>query len=112
MRGTAATLIANYGAAATFSRTAGSTFSPATGAYTGGASTTIAGKAVRMNYEKREIDGQIVQRGDFKLLFGAESGEPAIGDTVAFNGSNYRVMDVSATSPADVAVMYDVQCRR
>lgn len=112
MQGTAAALIDSFGTAATFTRTTGSTFNPATGSYTGGTVVTIAGNAVRMDYAKGEIDGELVQRGDFKLLFGGAAGEPAIGDTVAFGGNNYRVMDVSPLSPAGVSVMYDVQCRR
>ena len=112
MQNTASGLIAKFGADAVITRTSGATFDPATGGYTGGATTTLTGKAVRMRFTKNEIDGELVQRGDFRLLVDAASGEPLIGDTATFDGVAYRVMDVITTAPANTSVMYDVQCRR
>lgn len=112
MAATAAALIDHFGAVTTIARKAGATFNPATGAYTGGSITTLTGKGVRMQFHNSELDGVIVKRGDFRLLFGASSGAPEIDDTVTFSGNEYRAMQVLTTSPAGTAVMYDVHCRR
>ena len=112
MQSTATSMLVKFGVAATFSRTSGSTFNPGAGGYTGGSSVTVTGKAVRTDYRLSEIDGEVIQRGDFKLLFGAAAGAPEIGDAVAFNGVTYRCMGVDPASPADVVVMYVVRCRR
>ena len=112
MRHTATALINRFGAAATITRTDGATFDPATGGYTGGTTTTITGNGARMRFERSEIDGEIIQRGDFRLLFGAGTGEPQIDDVVTFDGQIYRIMAVLSTSPSGIAVMYDLHCRR
>ena len=112
MAATAEALINHFGAVTTIARTAGATFNPSTGGYTGGSVETLTGKGVRMQFDNSELDGEIVKRGDFRLLFGASPGAPQVDDTVTFSGNDYRVMQVLTTSPAGTAVMYDIHCRR
>ncbi len=112
MEATATALINHFGADTTITRTGGATFNPGTGSYTGGSVTTLTGKGVRMRFDNSEIDGEIVKRGDFRLLFGAASGAPEVDDNVEFSSNDYRAMQVKATSPAGTAVMYDIHCRR
>ena len=112
MVATATALINHFGATTIITRTTGATFNPGTGGYTGGSVTTLTGKGVRMKFDNSEIDGEIVKRGDFRLLFGAALGAPEVDDNVEFSGNDYRVMQVLATSPAGTAVMYDIHCRR
>lgn len=108
----ATTMIDHFGADTVISRTAGATFDPSTGGYTGGTTTSLIGKGVRQQFDKREIDGEIIRRGDFRLLFGAASGAPETDDNVLFDGEDYRAMAITSTSPAGTAVMYDIHCRR
>lgn len=112
MADTATNLIDHFGADAVITRTAGATFNPSTGGYTGGSTTTLTGRGVRQQFDKREIDGEIIKRDDFRLLFGAASGAPETDDNVLFDGQDYRAMAITSTSPAGTAVMYDIHCRR
>lgn len=104
-------LLAEYGASAVFSRTTGETFDPVTGTTTGGTSNNFTLSAARFTYRQNEIDGQSVQRGDFRLICATGDGAPAIGDKVAFDGTDYRAIDVQPFSASGVDVYYWVQCR-
>tara|TARA_R110000803_G_scaffold30657_1_gene68998 strand:+ start:198 stop:557 length:360 start_codon:yes stop_codon:yes gene_type:complete len=111
IRSTATSILTNFGQDATVTRIGGSTFNPTTGAYSGGSTSTVSGKGVRMNYSKSEIDGEMVQRDDAKLYFSADGGTPEIDDNVLFDSENYRVMSVITISPSDTDVMYELQLR-
>ena len=102
IRSTATSILTNFGQDATVTRIGGSTFNPTTGAYSGGSTSTVSGKGVRMNYSKSEIDGEMVQR---------DGGTPEIDDNVLFDSENYRVMSVITISPSDTDVMYELQLR-
>lgn len=111
LRSTAINLLNHFGNDAVLTRTAGDTFNPATGAYTGGSTVTITGKAVRMMFAKSEVNGVTIQASDVRLLFQAGNGAPLINDNCLFAGINYRVMDIMSTSPAGTDVYYDIQLR-
>lgn len=108
---TATSALTNFGADASATRTGGSTFNPATGSYSGGSTTTVTGKAVRLNYSKSEVDGEMVQRDDAKMYFQAGNGAPEIDDNMLFDSENYRVMNVITIAPTDTDVMYELQLR-
>ena len=112
IQSTATNLLTNFGEDATATRTGGATFDPTTGSYTGGSTTTITGKVVRLNYSKNEIDGGMVQRDDARMYFQAGNGAPEIDDNILFDSENYRVMNVITTAPSDTDVMYELQVRR
>lgn len=109
---TAASILTEFGEDATATRTGGASFNPTTGSYTGGSTTTITSKAVRLNYRKGEIDGEMVQRDDARMYFEAGNGAPEIDDNILFDSENYRVMDVTTIAPSDTDVLYELQLRR
>ena len=109
---TAARLLKDFGGNATFSRTTGATFNPATGSYTGGTTTQFSSDAARFNYTKREIDGETVQRDDLRLIVQVNGGEPLINDECTFDSDTYRVMNVTKLSPSGEDIYYDLQLRR
>jgi len=109
---TASRLISNFGGVGVVTRTAGATFNPATGNYTGGTTTTITGKGVRIEFDKSEIDGSVIQAGDVRILFDADGGTPINDDNLSFNSTNYRVMNVKPQSPSGTDIYYELQCRR
>ncbi len=109
---TATSILTKFGEDATATRTSGASFNPTTGSYTGGSTTTITGKAVRLNYSKAEIDGEMVQRDDARMYFQAGNGAPEIDDNILFDSENYRVMDVVTIAPSDTDVLYELQIRR
>ena len=107
----ASQLLTSFGDDAVFSRTSGATFSAATGSYSGGTSTTFSSKAVRFDYDAREIDGEQVQRGDVRLVVEAANGAPLINDNCAFDSVSYRVMSIKTLSPAGTDLYYELQLR-
>ena len=108
---TAKKLLDKFGAACVFSRTTGAALDPATGTVSGGTVSTITGSGVRVDYAQSEIDGTVIQRSDFKVLFEGLAGVPLTGDKLLFGGLSYRVMTSRPLSPAGVDVIYTVQVR-
>ena len=108
---TAQSLITRFGAACVLTRTTGGTYSPTTRAEAGGTTTTVNCNGVRLEYNNNEIDGEMVQKGDFKLYINTQGGAPAIDDNALFDGVTYRVMDITPLSPAGTAVYYELRLR-
>lgn len=109
---TAKRLLTDFGNDATFSRTTGATFNPATGSYSGGTVSQFTSKAARFNYGTREIDGETVQRDDLRLIVEVNGGQPLVDDDCTFNSLTYRVMNVVTVSPSGQDVYYELQLRR
>lgn len=111
MKSVASRLLTDKGQSLTFSRETSSGFNPVTGVNTTSTS-TYTGNGASFNYNKAEIDGTLVQRGDIRLLLEAVTTEPEQGDTVTIDSIIYRVMSVSPTSPAGTVVLYELQLRK
>jgi len=105
-------LLDTYGQTVTFSRQTGGTFDPVLGAYSGQSATAYSGSGAAFDYNKSEIDGEIVQRGDIRLMLEAVDTRPIIGDTCTVNGAAYRVMTVMESSPAGTTTHYELQLRK
>jgi len=103
-------LLTDKGQQVTFSRETTSSFDPGTGINTTTTS-TITGYGAAFDYNKSEIDGTIVVKGDIRFLFEAGSA-PQQDDTVTIDSIGYRVMDVKKTSPAGTDVLYECQLRK
>lgn len=108
---TAKQLLTDKGQVLTFSRITG-TYDPEAGEETGASTTTYTGNGASFNYNKSEVDGNIIQRGDIRLLLEATATEPVNEDTVVIDSIIYTVKNVSPTSPAGTVVMYELQLRR
>lgn len=111
LRKTASKLITYFGASASITRVGDSTFDPATGAYSGGSTSTITAKAVRAQFTQAEKASELVQENDIKMLLESGRGVPFIDDNVLFEGINYRVMDVKVISPSGTDVYYELHIR-
>jgi len=73
---------------------------------------TFSGYGAAFDYNRSEIDGELVQRGDIRFLMEAITTAPALGDTCVIDSVTYRVMNVKPTSPGGTVVMYEVQLRK
>lgn len=106
----AAADIEEDGMTVTYSREVSSGFDPATGV---DSTSTVSfnSSALKTRYNRNEIDGTVIRRGDLNLLTEAVSGEPLIGMTVTVGAKVYRVMDVGVVDPDDTAIIYKVQIR-
>ena len=108
---TASQLLTSFGADAVISRTSGASFNAATGTYSGGSASSFTSKAVRFDYQAREIDGELIQRGDVRLVVETANGEPLIDDNCLFDSISYRVMAVETLSPSGTDLYYELQLR-
>jgi len=108
---TALRLLIDKGQQVTFTHLTTTVFDPVLGVRTSSSSTFTAYGAA-FDYNKNEIDGTLVQRGDVRFLMEASATEPVLGDTVPVNGITYRVMNVKPTSPGGVVVIYELQLRK
>ena len=109
---TAAALISDKGQTVSFSRQTGGTFDPVLGSESGASTTAFSGKAVALSYNKLEIDGTVILRGDVKLVLEATDTEPAANDECTVDSIVYRVMAVEPISPGGTTVINKVQLRR
>lgn len=107
---TATRLLTEKGQQATWSRTTGGTFNPATGATTGGTTTNYSAYGVLLDFDTRLIDGDNILRTDKRFVM--QSGDvPEVNDVVTVNSVAYTVLAIRETNPAGTAVIYELQLR-
>jgi len=73
-------------------------------------------KAVRENYDAKQIDNTVVMCGDIKLLVEAKTLNeipytPTTHDQMLNGSSLYQIVNVKPTKPADIFVLYELQLR-
>lgn len=100
----------DHGQNLTFGRETSSSFNPVTGVDTT-ASSTYTGYGAGFDYKRSEIDDEVIQRGDVRLLLEATTTTPLIGDTVTYNSTVYRVMNIDELSPGGTVLRYEIQLR-
>ena len=77
---------------------------------------------VFIEFEKENIDGEVVKRGDKQVLIAAKSVEDDSGgasdidiedyDFVLDGAVRWRIMQVELIEPGPLRIMYDIQVRR
>lgn len=114
---TATRLIDKFGQAATLKQSTIGAYDPATGT----ASETVTsstGRVVVTDYDIRQVDGTLIQRGDKRILLsvitgvGAKDVSPVPGDKIVVGNVTYTVVDASPLSPGGTVVMHEIQARR
>jgi hypothetical protein len=111
MAAMASRLLTDKGQSVTFSRLTGATFDPVLGNDSGGSITTFTGYGAATDYNKLEIDGTVVKRGDIKLILESTTTEPEQGDKCTVDSVDYRVMGIEPITPAGTLVISKVQLR-
>ena len=111
LQSVAANLLASKGQLLTFNRDTETAFDAGAGEGQYDPS-TYTGNGVALNYNKSEIDGTIVVKGDIKLILEATTTVPLTGDRVTIDGVIYRMMPIKPTSPAGTVVIYEIQLRK
>ena len=107
----ASNLLKSKGQNLTFTRKTISAHDPKAGVVQSNPS-TYTGYGAAFDYNRKEIDGTLVKRGDIRLILEATTTAPDNGDTVTIDSVIYRIMSVKPTSPAGTVVIYEVQLRR
>lgn len=112
---TAARLINKNGADVTLrkqSRTLDEPSKPWRG--TDSSDTTVTVKAVLLSFRRKDIDGEIVRRGDRRALIAfdaAGSGIETYDELEDVDGNVWRIVDAEFIKPASIGVLYKLQLR-
>lgn len=108
----ARSLIQTKGEPITLQRVAEGSYNVADGTVASGTTTNYSAYGAPMMYQSREVDGTNIKASDVKLyLEKPTSVVPAVGDTVTFNSTTQRVINVEKLRAEGVDIMYILQCR-
>ena len=104
-------LINDLGKALTLRKVTEGSYDPSTGS----ASNTTADTSVKgmlLNYNDRQFDGNVIQRGDRKIVIRAsDSVIPEIQDIILDGSTEYRIVEVRQIEEAGTDVIYICQGR-
>lgn len=105
----ALTQIANFGRDVVLKRVTESTYDYDTGTNTGGSIATETIKAVVTDYELKQIDGTIIQRGDKLYTIAAQGlSSPQTNDFL----DDWKILAVDTIQTGDTAMLYKCQVRK
>lgn len=67
-----------------------------------------------MNYNARQVDGSRILSSDRRVLISPsnQTKAPQVGDDFYINTERFRIVNVEATQPADVVVLWECQARK
>lgn len=101
--------IANFGRDCVLKRVTESTYNFATGANSGGSVVSETIKAVVTDFEDKEIDGNLVQRGDKLYTIGAQGiTAPSLNDMI----DDFKILNINTIKTGDTALLYKCQVRK
>ena len=104
-------LINDIGKALTLRKVSEGAYDPATGAATN-TDTDTSVKGMVLNYKDGQFDGDVVQRGDRKIVLRAsDSVTPEVQDLVIAGSDQYRIVNVRQIEQAGTDLVYVCQGR-
>jgi len=111
-------LLEQFGQVVTITHVEPGTYDPATGGVTN-TTTTQLGSGIIMQWETRQIDGELIKTNDKKLLLsplntlGSELTAPVLGDTITdVTGTVYTfVVPLKTINPAGTTILYECNVR-
>ncbi len=113
LQNTAFKLLSKFGEDIIIRRETKTTYNPATNTDSVSTTDNYTVKGVKSNFRKSEIDGEIIQQGDFKLLLESKnlSIDPKTSDKIIYNSNIYKIIDIISVKPADTIIYYILQVR-
>lgn len=72
---------------------------------------TFTGWGVIVPFQKTEIDGELIEAQDLRLILEKTSRVPEIDNVVTFKGQEYRIMGVEPKTPGGIDIVYFCQLR-
>lgn len=101
--------IANFGRDCVLKRVTEGSYNFTTGENTGGSIVSETIKAVVTEFEDKEIDGNLVQRGDKFYTMGAENiTAPSLNDMI----DDFKILNINTIKTGDTALLYKCQVRK
>jgi hypothetical protein len=111
MAGVARSLLGDFGASITITRTTGRVQSDITGVVTNaGTTVNYLPKGVVKQYNRMEIDGSRIQTDD-RLLVLDDTIAPLLTDKPIVNGKTWNIISIETREPAGIPLVYMVQLR-
>jgi len=112
-RSNADRLIVGSGQAMTLNSRSAAAYDTAAGGSAVVSSVDVSCTGVSTNYSDREVDGNMVQRGDAKVVLSAViATAPKVGDGLLIGTVSYNIVNVTTKSPGGTALVYILQVRR
>ena len=111
MVATARRLLTSFGEEVTVTSIAQGAYDSGTGDLAAGSTTNYTGYAAPFNYARNEIDGTNVLVSDVRIMLEQITVEPLVGDQVAYDSKNYKVINVGKEVVSSVDVIYILQLR-
>lgn len=105
-------LLTDYGESVSFSRVAEGAYDPATSGVAAGTTTNYTGYAAPTQYNRADVDGDLIRSSDIRLVVEQTTTEPNIGDVVTVDGIIHRVLNVSPIKVSNVDIIYILQIRK
>lgn len=88
------------------------TIDPLTGLFVEGTNTEQSIRGVTVNYEFKQVDGEMIQIGDLKLIHDSNC-SPQVGDYVIVDGDEYTVVEpIVVHNPGGVILGGECNLRR
>lgn len=111
---TAKRLIANNGRDVVLVRFVAGDYDPETNTFSNASAAETTIKGVRLNYNRSQIDNEIIKQGDIKMFVEAVglSTPPAVDDKIKIDSEIWDIKNIKPLQPADVAVFYELQLRQ
>lgn len=108
IQSTGLSLINEFGRSCVLKRITEGTFNPSTGTVTGASSTNENITAVFTDYNERQIDGNIIVRGDKLVLIAGTITEPKNNDEI----DDWKIINIETVETGDTPLLYKAQVRR
>lgn len=101
-------ILKEFGLTYTFTHSEQGTYKPGTG-QTPKTETTYTAVGIKDTYNLDEMNNSSISQGDVKMYM--EDASFNVGDTVTFDGKNWKIMAATPIKPASEAVLYELQVR-
>lgn len=103
-------LLIKYGEPVSASRDLG-TFVPSTGAMGSTSTMTYDGVGYPSNYNRRDIDNDVIRQDDILLIFQSTS-VPQVNDTFSVGGKLLTALSIQLVTVSGQAIIYKIQLRQ
>jgi len=111
MRGTALSMLTQFGQSVSVTRDVVASFTPATGVVTEGTDTTYTGMGYPSAYKTSQIDGTLIRQDDTLLLFYSTT-EPLVNDIFTVGTKVFTAISIQTVTAQGSNIMYKVQLRQ
>ena len=111
MQAVALDLLSEFGQQLTFTRYSSNDYNVATGGVDPVTSTTYTGYAHPSGYNRKDIDGVLIQENDIKVLLYTTT-TPALQDITTIDSNVYKIVNIDFVKAQGSNIIYKLQLRK